>query len=418
MPMKVLVIGNGGREHALVWKIAQSNKVNTIYCAPGNAGTAELAENVAIKVDDINGLLNFALSNKIDMTVVGPELPLTLGIADAFMAKGLTVFGPDKKSATLEGSKIYAKEFMAKHHIPTADFKAFYNRHKAREFVAMRDTFPVVVKADGLAAGKGVIICQNRAEANAAVDIMMMDKSFGEAGSKIIIEDFLEGVEMSVLAFTDGQTMLPMASAKDYKKVGEGDTGKNTGGMGAISPNPEFGAAVEEECRLNIFEPTLKALQSEGMHYRGVLYFGLIITDEKIRVLEFNARFGDPETQVVLPRMKNDIMDVFLAVINDNLAAVNLEWHPESAATVVMASGGYPDAYAKGKVISGLTAATEGIVFHAGTGIADANVVTNGGRVLAVTAMARDTKSALQKAYEALSHITFEGAFFRSDIGR
>lgn len=416
--MKILVVGSGGREHTLVWKLKHSKKISKIYCAPGNAGTAALAENIAIAADNVDDLLEFVIKEQIDLTVVGPEVPLTNGIADKFDQYGLKLFGPTKKGAMLEGSKVYAKEFMEKYDIPTAPFSVFNNRHDALEYVYTRDDYPLVIKADGLAAGKGVLICKNVSEANDAINAMMKDRVFGDAGNKIIVEDFVKGTEISILAFVSGETIAPMVTAKDYKRAGDGDSGLNTGGMGAISPNPLYNDKLEKLCRERVFLPTLIGLQREGIDFRGVLYFGLMFKHNSVNVLEYNVRFGDPEAQVVLPRMKSDLLDVLFAVIDKKLDTVKIKWDKRSAATVVLASGGYPGSYQKGKIIQGLNDVEDATVFHAGTSLREDNVVTNGGRVLAVTAMDENLKKALSKSYREAKKITFENMSYRRDIGK
>ena len=340
--MKVLVIGSGGREHALVWKISQSPKVDKIYCAPGNAGIAQQAECVAIKADDLDDLLAFAQQNQIDLTVVGPEVPLTMGIVDKFQEQGLKIFGPSGKAAEIEGSKTFAKDLMAKYNIPTAKYGAFTDAAEAKAFL---DTvgLPCVVKADGLAAGKGVLICETKAEAEAAIADILVDNKFGSAGSRVVVEEFLTGQEVSMLAFTDGKTVVPMVSSQDHKRIWDGDKGLNTGGMGAYSPAPVYTADIHEIVVPQVLEATVKAMEAEGRSFSGILYAGLMLTADGPKVLEFNARFGDPETQAVLPRLKSDLVDIFLAIIDGRLNEMNIEWHEEAAVCVVIASGGYPE---------------------------------------------------------------------------
>lgn len=418
--MKVLVIGSGGREHALVWKLAQSALVEKLYCAPGNGGISGLAQCIDIKADDLEGLLNFAAENRIDLTVVGPEAPLNLGIVDYFEGNGLRIFGPGLKGAMLEGSKAFSKDFMIRNGIPTAAYKIFYNSEKAKEEI---DAFgyPVVIKADGLAAGKGVIIAQNREEAFAAIDDILTVKKFGEAGRRIVVEEFLRGREASILAFVDGRTAVPMVSAQDYKRALDNDGGLNTGGMGAVSPafcyDEKTAALVEKD----IIKRTMDSLRAEGIKYKGVLYFGIIITEEGPKVLEYNARFGDPETEAVLLRLKSDLVEIMNAVIEERLEEQKIEWREEQAVCVVMASGGYPGHYEAGYEIKGLekAAAKSGVeIFHAGTVKALGKVVTAGGRVLAISALGKDYEAARQKAYEAVREIEFEKAHYRSDIGK
>ena len=418
--MKVLVVGSGGREHTLVWKIAQSKLVDKVYCAPGNGGIGELAECVDIKADDIDGLLKFARSEGIGLTVVGPEAPLSLGIADCFEQNGMRVFGPVRKGAMLEISKAFSKDFMIRNKIPTAAYKVYYEAEKAKMEL---DGFgyPVVIKADGLAAGKGVIIARNREEAISAIDDMLTVRKFGEAGSKIVIEEFLAGKEASILAFVDGKVAVPMVSAQDYKRALDNDEGLNTGGMGAVSPafyyDEETAAAVERD----IIQRTVDALKAEGICYKGVLYFGIMITEKGPKVLEYNARFGDPETEVVLLRLESDLVEIMNSVIDGKLEDQKIQWKEEQAVCVVMASGGYPEHYEKGYEIRGLDKAAEidGVtVFHAGTKKASGKIVTAGGRVLVISAIAKNYKEARDKAYSAISSIAFEKAHYRKDIGK
>jgi phosphoribosylamine--glycine ligase len=415
--MNVLLIGSGGREHALAWKMSQSPQLDHLYTVPGNAGTAMHGENIQLAGEDETALLQLAREKAIELVVIGPEAPLVAGLADSLRAAGILVVGPGRKAALLEGSKIAAKQFMQEFAIPTAPFGLYTNRHSAREAIANRDAFPVVIKADGLAAGKGVLICSNRAEANSAIDALMLDKQFGEAGARLIIEDFIPGREISLLAFTDGKTLIPMASAKDYKRVGEGDSGPNTGGMGAISPNPHFTEVLMEACKTQIIAPFLRGLASRDLDYRGIIYFGLMIGPEGLQVLEFNVRFGDPETQVILPRLSNDLLEVFTATANGQLHTIELGWQPQHAATVVLASGGYPGSYTKGMNISGLDAVSGALVFHAGSERTDAGIVSSGGRVLAVTAMAASTAEAVAMSYREMAKIGLAKSFYRKDIG-
>lgn len=418
--MKVLVIGGGGREHALVWKIAQSPSVRKIFCAPGNAGIAQLAECLAFSSEDVGSLAAWADREKIDLTVVGPEAPLTLGIVDAFEARGLSVFGPSRSAAEIEGSKVFAKELMAKYGIPSAEFKTFSEPAEAVRYLRGKKP-PFVVKADGLAAGKGVILCSTLDEALAAVDLIMMKKAFGAAGDRVIIEELLEGEEASFLAFTDGKTMVPLPPSQDHKAIFDGDQGPNTGGMGAYSPAPVVTEKVHRQVMEEIMIPTVRGMEREGRTYRGVLYAGLMIRDEKAKVLEFNARFGDPETQPLLMRMKSDLVPVLEGAVTGQLSNLKVEWEDRSTVCVVMASSGYPGSYEKGKVISGLEKAaqvSETYVFHAGTALKDGKVVTSGGRVLGVTALGRGIQEAIDRAYEAAKKISWEGAYFRKDIGQ
>lgn len=417
--MKVLVIGSGGREHALVWKIGQSPKVDKIYCAPGNAGIAQQAECVAIKADNLDGLLAFAQQNQIDLTVVGPEVPLTMGIVDKFQAQGLKIFGPSGKAAEIEGSKTFAKDLMAKYNIPTAKYGAFTDATEAKAFL---DTvgLPCVVKADGLAAGKGVLICETKAEAEEAIADILVDNKFGSAGSRVVVEEFLTGQEVSMLAFTDGKTVVPMVSSQDHKRIWDGDKGLNTGGMGAYSPAPVYTADIHEVVVPQVLEATVKAMETEGRSFSGILYAGLMLTADGPKVLEFNARFGDPETQAVLPRLKSDLVDIFLAIIDGRLNEMDIQWYEEAAVCVVMASGGYPETSEKGQVITGLAeaAATGAIVFHAGTKENDGNIVTNGGRVLGISALGNDIAQAIANAYRGVEQIKFENMQYRTDIGK
>ena len=417
--MKILIVGGGGREHALAWKIAQSPKVSQLFCAPGNPGTANLAENVDISAEDVDGLLKFALEKRVDLTVVGPEQPLVLGIADRFGEKGLRVFGPSMGAAQLEGSKAFSKRLMQKYGIPTAEYAEFDNAEEACAYVKGKG--PQVVKADGLAAGKGVFVCDNEQEAVKAVHAIMDDKLFGESGSRIIIEERLEGQEVSLLAFTDGKTVLPMEAAQDHKPVFDGDQGPNTGGMGAYSPAPVFTPELKREVFDSVLVPAVEGMRKEGTPYQGVLYAGLMITPGGPRVLEFNARFGDPETQPIMMRMESDIVPVFEACVDGTLDQCTLEWKPEAAVCVVMASGGYPGSYEKGTPIQGLDEAeslTGVTVFHAGTKNLDGAIVTSGGRVLGVTALGEDIQTAIDRAYRAVEKITWNKAHYRTDIGR
>lgn len=415
--MKVLVVGSGGREHALCWKIAQRPDTE-VYVAPGNIGMVDVATLVNIKVDDIAGLVDFAKAEGIDLTVVGPELPLTLGIVDAFQEAGLACFGPNKAAAKLEGSKAFSKELMKKYGIPTAAFDTFTDVDKAKAFVDEIGV-PCVVKADGLAAGKGVIICMTREEADKAIEDMLTDHAFGDASATIVIEEYMVGPEVSVLAFADGKTVLPMVSAQDHKRIFDGDKGPNTGGMGAYSPAPVYTEALSAEVNKTIIEPTIAAMAAEGTPFTGILYTGLMLTEKGPRVLEYNVRFGDPETQPIMVRMKSDIVALFQACVNGKLDEATLEWHDEAAVCVIMASGGYPASSEKGVPIHGLDdiAAEEAIVFHSGTAEKDGEIVTNGGRVLGVTAKDATIKGAIDKAYAAVEKINFDHMQFRRDIG-
>jgi len=418
--MKILVIGGGGREHALVWKIAQSPLVTKIYCAPGNPGTAALAENLPIAVDQLDKLLVFAYENQIDLTVVGPEQPLSLGIVDLFESHGLKVFGPSQNAAFIEGSKAFSKDLMQKYNVPTAAYGVFTDLAEAEAFIT-RTGAPIVVKADGLAAGKGVIIAQTCEEAVSAVQDMLSGNAFGSAGSRVVIEEFLTGEEASFLVITDGKNIIPLASAQDHKAIFDGDLGPNTGGMGAYSPAPVVTPDIHEKAMRQVIRPTVEGMAAEGRPYRGVLYAGLMVKDGEVKTLEFNARFGDPECQPLLMRMKSDIVPVLCAVADGDLSTAGIEWHDKAAVCVVMAAEGYPGDYRKGDVISGLERAGELdnlYVFHAGTTEKDGACVTNGGRVLGVTALGATVKEAIDSAYQGVSQITWPGVQYRSDIGK
>ena len=418
--MKVLVIGSGGREHALVWKIAQSPLVEKIYCAPGNPGTARLAENVDLRVDDLTGLLSFAKKEDIDLTVVGPELPLSLGIVDLFEEYGLRIFGARRNAALIEASKAFSKDLMKKYRVPTAAYEVFTEAAEAEAFIRKIGA-PIVIKADGLAAGKGVIIAATVGEAVAAATDMLSGNAFGSAGSRVVIEEFLTGEEASFLAFTDGKNIVPLASAQDHKAVFDGDKGPNTGGMGAYSPAPVVTAAIHEKAMAEVMHPTVDGLALEKRPYRGVLYAGLMIDGEKVKTLEFNARFGDPECQPLLMRMKSDIVPVLMAVAEGDLGDMKIEWHDKAAVCVVMASQGYPGDYRKGDEIFGLEEAErieDLFVFHAGTAFRDGKVVTSGGRVLGVTALGDTVQEAMARAYRGVAAITWEGVHYRKDIGQ
>lgn len=418
--MQVLIVGSGGREHALVWKIAQSQKVSKIYCTPGNAGTRELAENVDISVDDIHGLREFAEKKKIDLTVIGPELPLTMGIVDEFRKSGLRIFGPDKKAAEVEGSKIYTKNLLKKYNIPTAEGGIFPSPIDAKSYIKQAKT-PFVVKADGLAAGKGVIICKTPEEGREAVSLIMEKKIFGDAGKRVIIEEFLYGEEASFLVFTDGKNIVPMVTSQDHKPIYDNDKGPNTGGMGAYSPAPLINDKLFENITMDIMLPSIEGLASEGRIYKGVLYGGLMISNNRPKVLEFNVRFGDPEAQPILVRMKSDLVPVLEAIVDGNLDKIDIEWSSEASVCVVMSSKGYPGSYEKGKEIKGIREAgrlKDVVIFHAGTAYQDNRLVNSGGRVLGVTALGDDIEDAINKAYEAVKMIGWEGAHYRKDIGQ
>jgi phosphoribosylamine--glycine ligase len=419
--MHVLVVGGGGREHALVWKLSQSPAVEKIFCAPGNAGIASLAECVPIKPEEIEKLREFARENGIDLTIVGPEAPLAAGITDLFQDEGLLIFGPCREGARLEGSKVWAKQFMQEHGIPTARFETFQEQEEAYRFLE-RASYPLVVKADGLAAGKGVIVATDFQEAAQAVRSMMEERAFGTAGESIVIEEFLQGEEVSVFALTDGETFYPLVPVQDHKAIYEGDRGPNTGGMGAYSPAPVLTEELAAEVSRKVFEPLLRGLKKEGIVYRGVIFGGLMITpDRGIKVLEFNVRFGDPEAQVLLPRLRSDLFPLLYETARGNLAAAAPpEWSSQTAVCVVLASQGYPGDYEKGKEIRGLEKAQElenATVFHAGTAFKDNRTVTAGGRVLGLTAWGASLKESLEKAYQMAQIIEFDGKYYRRDIG-
>ena len=416
--LKILLIGSGGREHVLAWKIKQSPLVKELYCAPGNGGIAEVAECVDIKAEDIQGLLKFAKEKSIDLTVVGPEAPLTAGIVDAFETEDLKIFGPNKKAAQLEGSKVFAKEFMHRRSIPTARFKIFDNVQMAKTFLKKAE-YPLVIKADGLASGKGVFICQNLKEANEAVAEIMEKKVFQKAGEVIVIEECLEGEEASILAISDGENFVILESAQDHKRIFDDDLGPNTGGMGAYSPAPVITPDLLKKIEARIIEPTVRGMDYEGYPFKGVLYAGIMVTSDGPYVLEYNVRFGDPEAQAVLPRLKTDIVEVMLAACEERLKQIKLKWDKKSCVCVVMCSGGYPGKYQIGKEIKGLNVASkeDTIGFHAGTKKAGDKVVTSGGRVLGVTALGQNIEEAIQKAYIAVEAIKFDHCFFRRDIG-
>lgn len=417
--MKILVVGGGGREHAIVKKLAQSKKNPKIYVAPGNAGTEENATNVAISVMDFDALVNFAKKEKIDLTVVGMDDPLVGGIVDRFEAEGLRVFGPRKNAAILEGSKAFSKDLMKKYGIPTAAYENFNDPQKAIKYLETAN-YPIVLKADGLALGKGVLICKTFEEAKSGIEELMIDKSFGDAGNTIVIEEFLQGREVSVLSFVDGTHYALMTSAQDHKRAKDGDEGLNTGGMGTFSPSPFYTEEVDRYCKEHIYQKTVDAMRAEGREFKGIIFYGLMLTKSGVKVLEYNARFGDPETQVVLPRMENDIIDVFEACIDGCLDKIDLKFENNAAVCVVLASDGYPLEYEKGKKISGLKnfeGRTDIFAFHAGTKKVNGDVVTNGGRVLGITATAPTLKEARDKAYEATKLIGFENKYMRNDIG-
>ncbi len=418
--MKVLVIGSGGREHAIAWKLSRSKQITKLYIAPGNPGTGQHGENVAIAAEDVEGLKEFAKKERIDLTVVGPELPLTLGVTDAFEKEGLKIFGPTKAASILEASKVFSKELMVKYGIPTAFYKKFDDPKLAKAYVESHKP-PFVVKADGLAAGKGVIICGSMEETFRAIDSIMVESAFGAAGKRIVVEEFLRGEEASFLAITDGNTVLPLAPAQDHKAIYDNDKGPNTGGMGAYSPAPLVTPEMEKELISTVMVPAVKAMEAEGRPYKGVLYAGLMISEGQAKVLEFNCRFGDPETQPIMMRLEDDLFDVLMATVEGRLDGIRLKWSDRWSVCVVMASKGYPESYEKGKAIEGLGEAAklrDVMVFHAGTALKDGHVVTSGGRVLGVTALGEDIKGAIERAYEAVGKISWDGAYFRRDIGR
>lgn len=418
--MKILIIGGGGREHAIARKVAQSSKVDKLYCAPGNAGISECAECVDIAVGDFTGLADFAEKEKIDLTVVGPDDPLVAGVVDVFENRGLRVFGPRKNAAIIEGSKAFSKDLMKKYNIPSAAYETFDCSNDAIEYLK-KSKFPIVLKADGLALGKGVLICNSYEEAEAGVRQIMEDKQFGSAGDRLVIEEFMTGREVSVLAFCDGTNVVPMTSAQDHKRAKNNDQGLNTGGMGTFSPSPFYTEEVDDFCKKYVYQPTIDAMKAEGRDFIGILFVGLMLTEDGPKVLEYNARFGDPETQVVLPRMKNDIVEVFEACIDGKLSQIQLEFEKNAAVCVVLASDGYPEHYEKGFSITGLDAfqgKEDYFVFHAGSKKSGNDIITNGGRVLGVTATGKDLKEARKKAYEATGWIDFANKYMRNDIGK
>ena len=418
--MKVLVVGGGGREHALVRKIKESKKVDEIFCTPGNGGISYDAKCFDVAATDIDGVVNLAKELKADLAVVAPDDPLVAGMVDALNEAGFKTFGPRANAAIIEGSKVFSKELMQKYNIPTAEYKVFDNAEEAIEYIKERNEFPTVIKADGLALGKGVIIPENLDDAIAGVKEIMEDKIFGASGNNIVVEEFLTGPEVSVLAFTDGKCVKPMVSSMDHKRALDGDKGLNTGGMGTVSPNPYYTQEVAKECMDKIFMPTINAMNNEGRTFKGCLYFGLMITPKGPKVIEYNCRFGDPETQVVLPRLKTDIVDIFEAIDNETLSDLDVEWSDDACACVIMASGGYPKSYPKGIEITGLSnGQLDGVtVYHAGTKLQDNKLVTSGGRVLGVTALGDTLENALKKSYDAVEKIHFEGAHYRRDIGK
>lgn len=419
--MKVLIIGSGGREHAIAWKVAQSPKVEKIYCAPGNGGISQVAECVPIGAMEFDKLAAFAKEKEIDLTIVGMDDPLVGGVVDVFEKEGLRVFGPRKNAAILEGSKAFSKDLMKKYHIPTAAYENFDNPEAAIAYLKEKAEFPIVLKADGLALGKGVLICNALEEAEEGVKTIMLDKKFGSAGNTLVIEEFMTGREVSVLSFVDGKTIKTMTSAQDHKRAKDGDQGLNTGGMGTFSPSPFYTKEIDEFCQKNIYQPTVDAMAAEGREFKGIIFFGLMLTEKGPKVLEYNARFGDPEAQVVIPRMKNDMIEVCEACIDGTLDQINLEFEDNAAVCVVLASDGYPVSYEKGFPIEGLEnfEGKEGYyVFHAGTALKDGKIVTNGGRVLGVTAKGATLKEARKNAYAATEWIQFKNKYMRHDIGK
>lgn len=415
--MKILVVGGGGREHAICWKLNGEEKVEKVYCAPGNAGISKVAECVDIKATDIEKLADFAEENRIDLTVIGPEVPLVMGISDVFKERGLRVFGPDKACSQLEGSKLFSKEFMVRHNIATAKYKEYTDIDKAIEEI---DSFgyPVVIKADGLAAGKGVIIPTNREEAIETLNTIMKDRKFGEAGNLVVVEEFLEGVETSILALVDKNTIIAMESSKDHKKVYENETGPNTGGMGTFSPSTIYTDELAEKVYNDVLVKSLEGFKEDGLDYRGILFVGLMITEDGEKVLEYNCRFGDPEIQSILMRLDSSLSEIMMAITEDRLSEIDIKYSKDAATCVIMASGGYPDSYEKGEKISGLEDLDDDIVvFHSGTKKDGNDILTNGGRVLGVCAKAKDVESAAKRVYENIEKISFDGKHYRKDIG-
>lgn len=414
--MKILVVGGGGREHAICWKLSKEANVDKIYCAPGNAGILNVAQCIDIQDSDIENLLNFAKENKIDLTIVGPEIPLVAGIVDKFEKEGLKIFGPNKKCAQLEGSKSFSKDFMIRHNLPTAKYKEYTDLDEA---ISEIDSFgyPVVIKADGLAAGKGVVIPENREDAITTLKEMMSDKKFGNAGDKIVVEEFLTGIETSILAFVDNDTIVPMVSSKDHKKVFEGETGLNTGGMGTFSPSEIYTEKLAKEVQEKILDKTLEGFKKDNLNYKGILFVGLMITEDGPKILEYNVRFGDPETQSVLFRLDTDLNKIISEILNNNLKNIEINYSKEESICVMLTSGGYPENYEKGKVISGLeNLDSDIVVFHSGTKFDNENIVTNGGRVIGITAKGKTVKEAAQKVYENIKKINFEKMHYRKDI--
>lgn len=416
--MKILVVGSGAREHTICWKLKESNKVTKLYCAPGNAGISQIAECIDIKTDELDKLVEYSVNNKIDLVVVGPEVSLVLGLVDMLNEKGIKAFGPTKDGAKLEGSKSYSKDFMKKYFIPSAQYEVYTDSKKAIKDLNKFNT-PIVVKADGLAAGKGVLICETISDAEEAIKSIMDNKQFGDAGNTVVIEEFLQGTETSLLCFVDGKNIIPMESARDYKKAYDDDKGLNTGGMGCFSPNPIYTVELKQYIKENILDRTLNGFLSENIDFKGVLFIGLMIENNQAKVLEYNTRFGDPETEVILPRLKSDLVDIMLKCIKGNLTEDDLQWKDEKCVTVVLASGGYPEGYEKGKEITGLSEVDENIIiFHGGTKLSGDKIVTDGGRVLAVTSMGSTIEEARNKVYENIPKIYFEKMQYRTDIAK
>ena len=416
--MKILVVGSGGREHAIAWKLAKSKRVEKLYCAPGNAGIASVAECVPVKAEDLEGIRDFCVENKVDMAVIGPEVPLSMGITDLLNEAGIRVFGPDKNCSQLEGSKSFTKAFLKRHHIPTAGYREYTEKEALKKDIGIFG-YPMVLKADGLAAGKGVVLAENYEEAEKAIEEMMGDRIFGDAADLIVVEECLRGIEASMLCFVDGRTIVPMESAQDYKRIFDGDKGPNTGGMGTYSPSLIFNDELKKEIDEKILQPTIRGFIEDGLDFHGVLFIGLMIGEDGPKVIEFNNRFGDPETQSVLMRLETDLADIFDACIDGTLDQIDIRWSDRRTVCVVLASGGYPGSYEKGKVIRGLDDVDEDIVvFHAGTAEKDGQIVTSGGRVLGVTAVGATNDEARAKAFANVEKITFEGAQYRKDIGK
>ena len=416
--MKILVVGSGAREHTICWKLKQSSKLSKLYCAPGNAGISKIAECVDIKADELEKLVEYSVKNSIDLVVVGPEVPLVAGLVDMLNEKGIKAFGPVKAGAKFEGSKSYSKDFMKKYSIPSANYEIYTDSEKAISELNKFNT-PIVVKADGLAAGKGVLICETHEEAKEAIKSIMVKKLFGEAGNSVVIEEFLKGTEASLLCFVDGKKMIPMESARDYKKAYDQDKGLNTGGMGCFSPNTIFTEELNKYIKENILDRTLNGFLNENIEFKGVLFIGLMIENNQAKVLEYNARFGDPETEVVLPRLKSDLIDIMLKCIEGNLTEDDLQWEDNKCVTVILASGGYPESYEKGKEITGINEVDDDIIiFHGGTKLSGNKTITDGGRVLAVTAMGKSLEEARKKVYKNIHKINFEKMEYRTDIAK